>query len=430
MQEMKDSGIEWIGKIPEEWENITKIKYECNLNGRIGWQGLTSSEYIDEGPFLITGVDFCNGAIDWNSCTHVSEWRYNQAPDIFIKDDDLLITKDGTVGKVAIVSNAPKKVTLNSGVLLIRPKSDRYINKFLFYVLLSDEFHNWFTFINSGNTTILHLYQHIFENFSFPLPPLPEQHRIADFLDAKCAQLDVLFSDIKKQIDILEQYKRSVITEAVTKGLDKNVQMKDSGIEWIGKIPEGWKVHPIYYYFDERKHKNTLCKEQNLLSLSYGNVIRRDINALGGLLPESFNTYNIIEKDDIVIRPTDLQNDKRSLRTGLCKEHGIITSAYITLMPKKNVNSHYFHYLLHSYDLGKVFYNMGNGVRQGLNYSEFAKLLLISPSADEQHRIADYLDKKCALIDSIITAKRNQLSTLEKYKKSLIYEYVTGKKVV
>ncbi len=172
--QMKDSGIEWIGKIPEGWKNITKIKYECNLNGRIGWQGLTSSEYIDEGPFLITGVDFCNGAIDWNSCAHVSEWRYNQAPDIFIKDDDLLITKDGTVGKVAIVSNAPEKVTLNSGVLLIRPKSDRYINKFLFYVLLSDEFHNWFTFINSGNTTILHLYQHIFENFSFPLPPLSE----------------------------------------------------------------------------------------------------------------------------------------------------------------------------------------------------------------------------------------------------------------
>lgn len=119
--------------------------------------------------------------------------------------------------------------------------------------------------------------------------------------------------------------------------------MKDSGIEWIGEIPEDWEIHPVYSYFEERKQQNNLGKEQNLLSLSYGNVIRKNINTVGGLLPASFNTYNIIEKDDIVIRPTDLQNDKRSLRTGLCKEHGIITSAYITLKPKKNVYTHYYY---------------------------------------------------------------------------------------
>lgn len=156
----------------------------------------------------------------------------------------------------------------------------------------------------------------------------------------------------------------------------------------------------------------------------------RIINTSEGLLPASFSTYNIVEKDDIIIRPTDLQNDKRSLRTGLVKEKGIITSAYIDLKPKTNVNSRYFHYLLHSYDVKKVFYNMGNGVRQGLNFGEFSKLSVFNPPIKEQEEIAEYLDSKCAKIDSIIENKKTQLETIENYKKSLIYEYVTGKKEV
>ena len=207
-------------------------------------------------------------------------------------------------------------------------------------------------------------------------------------------------------------------------------EMKDSGIEWIGQIPKDWEEHPVYVYFEEGKTKNYRMQEQNLLSLSYGRIIRKDINTNGGLLPASFNTYNVVEAGDIIIRPTDLQNDKRSLRTGLVKEQGIITSAYIDFRPKDNVNSKYYHYLLHSYDIIKVFYNMGNGVRQGLNFSEFAKLLLLEPTTVEQQQIADFLDTKCSEIDSLIADKKRQLDILADYKKSLIYEYVTGKKEV
>ena len=166
-------------------------------------------------------------------------------------------------------------------------------------------------------------------------------------------------------------------------------------------------------------------QEQNLLSLSYGRIIRKDINTNGGLLPASFNTYNVVEAGDIIIRPTDLQNDKRSLRTGLVKEQGIITSAYIDLRPKDNVNSKYYHYLLHSYDIIKVFYNMGNGVRQGLNFSEFAKLLLLEPTTVEQQKIADFLDSKCSEIDATAEDIQKEISLLEEYKKSVITEAVT-----
>ena len=202
-------------------------------------------------------------------------------------------------------------------------------------------------------------------------------------------------------------------------------EMKDSGIEWVGAIPATWKIHPLYYYFCERKCKNTLGKENNLLSLSYGRVIRKDINTVDGLLPENYNGYNIIEKDDIVLRLTDLQNDKRSLRTGLVREHGIITSAYTTIKANRELVPEFFQYLLHSYDVMKVLYNMGSGVRQGLNFSELSKMPLISPDMLEQKKIADFLDTKCSEIDALSADIQKEIETLEQYKRSVITEAVT-----
>lgn len=202
-------------------------------------------------------------------------------------------------------------------------------------------------------------------------------------------------------------------------------EMKDSGISWVGEIPKEWTIMPLYCFYSERKNKNIFGAENNLLSLSYGNVIRKDINTSEGLLPSNYNGYNIVEAGDIIIRPTDLQNDKRSLRTGLSKERGIITSAYIALKPKNGINSCFYHYLLHTYDILKVFYNMGNGVRQGLNYDEFAKLMVYSPSDTEQQRIAEFLDRECGKIDGLKADIQAQIDTLEQYKRSVITEAVT-----
>lgn len=202
-------------------------------------------------------------------------------------------------------------------------------------------------------------------------------------------------------------------------------EMKDSGIEWVGKIPNDWAIKPLYCFFSERKNKNILGKEDNLLSLSYGKVIRKDINTNEGLLPSNYNGYNIVEAGDIVIRPTDLQNDQRSLRTGLVTERGIITSAYIALKPLSNINSRFYHYLLHTYDTLKVFYNMGGGVRQGLSYDEFAKLKIYSPSSSEQQRIADFLDRECGKINSIAADIEKQIEILEQYKRSVIQTAVS-----
>lgn len=413
MRKMKDSGIDWIGMIPENW-SCGKQKYVLQLlNGR----AYAENEFEGEGKYKVLRV----GNLFTNPVWYYSNLELE--PNKYCEKGDLLYS--WSMSYAPIIWDG-EKVIYHYHIWKVLP-SEKLDKKFAYYYLLSltdalqAEIHE---------TTMGFITMGVMNNSCIAYPSLSEQKKIAVFLDGKCADIDQIRADIEKQIEILTDYKKSVITEAVTKGLDPKVKMKDSGIEWIGEIPEHWDVHPLYYYFGERKHKNVLGEEKNLLSISYGKIIRKNIDSKEGLLPENFNGYNIIEKDDIVMRLTDLQNDKRSLRTGLVKEHGIITSAYVTLKAKRDLSAVYFHYLLHCYDLLKVLYNMGNGVRQGLNFSELSRMMLIEPSIVEQKAIASYLDEKCSEIDATIAEKQKQLETLEEYKKSLIFEYVTGKKEV
>ena len=200
---------------------------------------------------------------------------------------------------------------------------------------------------------------------------------------------------------------------------------KDSGIEWIGSIPSHWRVHTLYQLVIQVKEKNSNLQEKNLLSLSYGKIKRKDIDSPDGLLPASFDGYNIIEDGDIVLRLTDLQNDHTSLRVGLATERGIITSAYTTLRPIDTSNSKYLYYLLHAFDLKKGFYGMGSGVRQGLNYAEVKELRVVLPGQDEQNAIVRFLDNQCGQIDSIIEEAKSSIEEYKKWRASIIFEAVT-----
>ena len=203
------------------------------------------------------------------------------------------------------------------------------------------------------------------------------------------------------------------------------MKMRNSGIEWIREIPQKWNTLKLGLIFLEHYNKNKCNQENNLLSLSYGNIIRKNISNMEGLIPANFLSYNIIEAGDIVLRLTDLQNDHKSLRVGLVKEKGIITSAYITLRLKQNYEPQYFYYLLYSYDVMKIFYNMGNGVRQNLNFDELSELPLIVPTKKEQEQIADFLLKKCKNINHLIYKQRTLITKLQEYKQSLITQAVS-----
>jgi len=424
MREMKDSGIEWIGNVPATWERC-KIK---NVISSIGSGTTPTSSNIDyynsEDICWIQSGDLYKTSYISNTAVSLSAKALHlSALQIYAAPFIVVAMYGASVGNIAI---STIDACSNQACCCIKPDNNNDL-KFMYYWLSMCKIDFLSQSIGGGQPNIS---QSKIKNQFYYRPQLSEQKVIANFLDSKCSEIDALSADIQKEIEILEQYKRSVVTEAVTKGLNPDAEMKDSGIEWVGNIPVHWDVRPLYYYFAERKKKNYLGQEQNLLSLSYGKVIRKDINTSEGLLPDSFNGYNIIEPGDIVLRLTDLQNDKRSLRTGLVKEHGIITSAYVTLKAAKEVVPEYFHYLLHAYDVMKVLYNMGNGVRQGLNYSELSKMHIVAPPLDEQKNIAARLDCVCKGIESIIASKKQQLAVIDSYKKSLIYEYVTGKKEV
>lgn len=202
-------------------------------------------------------------------------------------------------------------------------------------------------------------------------------------------------------------------------------EMKDSGIAWMGAMPRAWKMNTIAQIFLQVKCKNTGLQEKNLLSLSYGKVKRKSIDTVEGLLPESFDGYNIIEKDDIVLRLTDLQNDHTSLRVGLAEERGIITSAYLTIRNRSNFCPKYLYYYLHSFDIAKGFYGMGAGVRQGLNWDGVKWLKILAPSVPEQERIAAFLDAECAEIDAVLEKTRASIEEYKKLKQAVITQAVT-----
>lgn len=199
---------------------------------------------------------------------------------------------------------------------------------------------------------------------------------------------------------------------------------KDSGVEWVGPIPSHWEVKPLYSSALERNESNKGMVEDNLLSLSYGRIVRKDISSNDGLLPESFETYQIVRPGDIVFRPTDLQNDWTSLRSAIVEETGIITSAYIAVIPK-GPNSRYLSHMFRSYDKMKVFYSMGGGLRQSMKYSDLKRLPILLPPLPEQTAIATFLDRETAKIDALIAEQQRLIELLKEKRQAVISHAVT-----
>lgn len=206
----------------------------------------------------------------------------------------------------------------------------------------------------------------------------------------------------------------------------RNCSQVKTFLPFFPTMPEGWRMLPLFCCFTENKTKNENLSITNVLSLSYGRIVNRNVDTNFGLLPESFDSYQIIDKDYIILRLTDLQNDKKSLRVGISTQKGIITSAYVGLKTKKGIYPLYVYYLLTAYDLKKVFYNLGGGVRQALKYQELKRLVLILPALDEQKRIANFLEKETMRIESIIKEKEKEIELLREYRSSLIVNVASG----
>lgn len=265
-----------------------------------------------------------------------------------------------------------------------------------------------------------------FKNINLYLPPRNEQDKIVHFLDSKISKINNFIQAKKREIELLKEQKQAEINYAVTKGLNPNVPLRDSGIEWVGEIPEHWDVKYLSQVSKEHFVSNKTIKNQNLLSLSYGKIINKDINTTNGLLPASFDTYQVVDYGNIILRLTDLQNDHKSLRTGLVTQTGIITSAYTCLISNQSIVPEYLHFLLHSFDIRKVFYGMGGGLRQSIGFNEIRRLKVLVPSIGEQREIIEKCNTILSAIEKMVYGIEQEISLLKEYKTSLISEVVTG----
>lgn len=426
MRKMKYSGIPTVGNIPDRW-SIPKIKHHAVFfNGDRSSNYPSGDEIVSLGVPFITSDNIHDIVLDCNrnKNKYITREKYESLRGAKIKLNDIIYCLRGSLGACAI-NKSITEGTVASSLVVIRAKSTLvpdYFNYFLHSQVVNsqvDEYMNGSCAANLSAESV--------GSFFLILPPEEEQFQIVDYLDNKCSKIDEAISRHNTIIEKLEEYKRATIIYKVSH-TDKNVEYVDSNIPWMPTKPKTWETLPLKYAVTQRINKNTDMCEKNLLTLSYGEIKRKNIETNEGLLPASFEGYNIIEKGDIVLRLLDLQNDTHSLRTGLVTERGIITSAYVTITPSSVFDSMYCRYLLHAYDLMKVLYTMGEGVRQSLSFDELSrKTLVLVPPIDEQRKIAKDISIMESNVNEAIARMLKNIEKLKEYKKSLIYNAVTGK---
>ncbi len=412
MREMKDSGIEWIGDIPVYWK-IMPNKYLMRKEKKI------CPVYHGEDILSLTMKGVIVRDLDAGGKMPASFDGYQrlEAGNLLMCLFDIDVTPRcvGLIKQAGVSSPAYSQFVLRKG-------ADAAYYCYYYTMLDNDK-------------TLLHLAKNLRHSLTedqlgaIPVivPPIEEQQRIADFLDAKCAEIDALTADIQTQIDTLEQYKRSVITETVTKGLNLNAEMKDSGIEWVGQMPSSWSTVPNKYLMYKIKSVCPVYNGENILSLTTNGVIIRDLNG-GGKMPTSFDGYQKVVPGNLLMCLFDIDVTPRCI--GLIKNFGLTSPAYSQFVMKDGAYASYYHYYYLMVDYTKELLHMAKNLRHSLTEDQLGAIKAPKPPYDEQIQIAEYLDNKCSKIGRTIADKNNQLAILEEYKKSLIFEYVTGKKEV
>ncbi len=412
MRIMKDSGIEWVGEIPRSWDIMankyvmTKIKH---VNPFYHGEDILS---LTINGVVVRDLD-AGGKMPSSFDGYQTLYPGNLLMCLF--DYDVTPRCIGLIKNDGVTSPAYSQFVMKDGFSA---------NYYYYYYLMVDH-----------TKALLHRAKNLRHSFTedqlgviaVPVPSLDEQEDIADFLDAKCAEIDALSADIQAEIDTLEAYKRSVITEAVTKGLDRSVPMKDSGIEWVGEIPAHWGVEKGKYCL-RYVQKPTKPDDDVITCFRDGEVtLRKNRREEGFTISLKEIGYQGIDVGDLIVHGMD----------GFAGSIGISDSRG-KASPVLNVldtdhNKRYIMYYLRSLAFNGVFLALSTGIRVrtcDTNWGKLRELLYVLPPKDEQEAIVQFVDDKLKSADEIIFQKREQLAVLADYKKSIIYEYVTGKKEV
>ena len=395
---MKESGIDWIGQIPEEWR-VTKLKYALLISNGKDYKDIE----VEEGGYPVIG----SGGV------------FARARNYMYDGDVVLLGRKGTIDKPLFYSG--KFWTVDTMFYSTALNGNNI--KFMYYSSLLIPFSYY-----STATALPSMTQSDLNNHVLCLPSISEQQKIADFLDKKTAQLDKVKSLLEEQIQKLKDYRASLIYETVTKGLDKTVPMKDSGIDWIGEVPEGWEITKHKYIMTKVKEICAHYEGQDILSLTRQGVVVRDIESGKGKMPASFDGYQFLEKGDLLFCLFDIDVTPRCV--GVVENNGLTSSAYSRFRLDDKISVYYYYYLFLSMDEDKVLLHLAKNLRHSLTEDDFGIIETVLPSYEEQLRIADYLGKVTKSIDEIVQLKQKQIDNINKQRQTLIYDYVTGKRRV
>lgn len=420
MNKMKDSGIEWIGEIPQEW---SLIRFKDKWNNAKEIAGASADQYERLALTL-------NGVIK-----RPKDDSEGLQPKAF--DGYQVLRENNFVFKMIDLQNistsrvglSPYTGLVSPAYIRFAPKKEDQYSKFTYYFWMSMYYNCVFNSLG-GDGVRSALNATDIGRFYIPWPKETVQKEIADYIDGQIEKVDALIANVQAQIEKLKAYKQSIITETVTKGLDPNAPMKDSGVEWIGVINSSYAVNPIKSIFKIKK--DIIGREpETVLSITQNGLKIKNISENEGQMANSYANYQIVNIGDFAMNHMDLLTGG----IGISEYEGVTSPDYRVFVKKNpDYNSRYFLYLFEMYYRNKIFYAFGQGAanigRWRLPAQNFNTLDIPVPPVDEQHKIAKYLDGKCSQINKLIEIKQKKIEKLVEYKKSLIYEYVTGKKEV
>ena len=413
--------MEWLGDVPEHWDS-------CNLKfiSKIYAGGTPDRNRLDywvkgEIPWINSGA--VNQVIIKEPSEYITELGLKNSSAKYIPVNSLVMALAGQGKTKGMVAYTSIETTYNQSMAAIVPKNYHY--KFLYYWLDSN-YQNIRNLTGGDNRDGLNLA--VLSNIPCPKISIVEQTQIVSFLNTETTRIDNLIAKQEKLIELLEEQRKSIISHAVTKGLNPNAPMKDSGVEWLGDVPESWEVIPSKFYFTERKEKAVNGDKQLTASQKHGIIYQDEFIAENGRVMVVMKNPEILKK----VRPNDFVISMRSFQGGLelSSLEGSISSAYVMLKPDLSlINTEYFKYLFKTPRYIQSLQSTSNLIRDGqaLRFNNFSQVKLVLPPKSEQQEIVEYLDKEKNKIDNLIYKQKTLIEKLKEYRASIISHAVTGK---
>ena len=398
--------MQWLKEIPSHWEErrhkhcLLLVKNKSSLANKVGLENIESFS----GRFIPTESIYDGNGVE----AHEGDILYGKLRPY--------------LAKVWIATGPCNAV---GDFFVYRCNKKLLLNNYAKWLMLSDGF----TKVCSASTygaKMPRVSADFISSLSIPLPPLAEQEKIVSYLEGKTSKIDAYVAEKEKEIQLLQELKQKTIADAVTKGLNPIVKMKDSGISWIGMIPEHWETKRIASLFTGKVNANSDFRYKHAFKFNYGTLVPKNEVGDAEEYRDVYVKYSVLQEGDILINGLNLNYDFISQRVAIAPSDGIITSAYVVARPRAGTNAHYYTYLFKTMDSMKLFHGMGTGIRLTLSFDELKKQLVIVPPQDEQRAIVAYIDEKCQKIDTLMTELQAEIDYMKEYKQRLIADCVTG----